>query len=408
MLWHGLRLHSDDAVVIGQGIVSTAVREMENLTPLPFEPYEADQLPERDPRLDACRGIALWFVFLDHIPDNVCGWLTLQHYGFSDTTEIFMFVSGVTCMVAYGAVERHDGWWAVVSHTTRRAWDIHAAFLTLIVAIVVVVYWAGVTQLADETNVRILLQQPGAALAHAMILQYRPVNTDVLPNFILYHLLFAPLLWLLLKAPNAAIAGSALLYGLVQIYGWNVSQWPRNDWYFNPFAWQFLVVLGAWWAMTGRKRFQALVTSGAVVALAMAYLVFSLVVALSWSIKPLEMLIPQFLAKLIYPIDKSDLDPLRLLHFLAIAILIARFVPSDWRGLSTPILRSAVRCGENSLEIYCVGVLLSLVSHLVLLRVSGGVAAQAAVSAVGIVLLTGLATLSTWIRIGSRRHPKLL
>jgi len=408
MLWHGLRLHSDDAVVIGQGIVSTAEREMENLTPLPFEPYEADQLLERDPRLDACRGIALWFVFLDHIPDNVCSWLTLQHYGFSDTTEIFMFVSGVTCMIAYGAVERHDGWWAVVSHTTRRAWDIHAAFLTLIVAIVVVVYWAGVTQLADQTNVRILLQQPGAALAHAMVLQYRPVNTDVLPNFILYHVLFAPLLWLLLKAPNAAIAGSALLYGLVQIYGWNVPQWPRNDWYFNPFAWQFLVVLGAWWAMTGRKRFRSLVTSGAVVALAMAYLVLSLVVALSWSIKPLEMLIPQFLAKLIYPIDKSDLDPLRLLHFLAIAILIARFVPSDWRGLTTPILRSAVRCGENSLEIYCVGVLLSLVSHLVLLRVSGGVAAQAAVSAVGIVLLTGLATLSTWIRIGSRRHPKLL
>ena len=408
MLWHGLRLHSSDAVVIGQGIVSTAEREMENLTPLPFEPYEADQLLERDPRLDACRGIALWFVFLDHIPDNVCSWLTLQHYGFSDTTEIFMFVSGVTCMIAYGAVERHDGWWAVVSHTTRRAWDIHAAFLTLIVAIVVVVYWAGVTQLADQTNVRILLQQPGAALAHAMVLQYRPVNTDVLPNFILYHLLFAPLLWLLLKAPHAAIAGSALLYGLVQIYGWNVPQWPRNDWYFNPFAWQFLVVLGAWWAMTGRKRFRSLVTSGAVVALAMAYLVLSLVVALSWSIKPLEMLIPQFLAKLIYPIDKSDLDPLRLLHFLAIAILIARFVPLDWRGLTTPILRSAVRCGENSLEIYCVGVLLSLVSHLVLLRVSGGVAAQAAVSAVGIVLLTGLATLSTWIRIGSRRHPKLL
>jgi hypothetical protein len=49
MLWHGLRLHSDDAVVIGQGIVSTADHEMENLTPLPFEPYEADQLLERDP-----------------------------------------------------------------------------------------------------------------------------------------------------------------------------------------------------------------------------------------------------------------------------------------------------------------------------------------------------------------------
>jgi hypothetical protein len=318
-----------------------------------------------------------------------------------------MFVSGVTCALAYRAVQRQDGWWAVVSHTTRRAWNILAAFLTLIVAIVVPVYWTGGDQLTDEANVRILLQQPGAALAHAAILQYRPVNTDVLPIFVLSHLLFAPLLWLLLKVPNVAIAASGLLYGLVQIYGWDLPQWPRNEWYFNPFAWQFLIVLGAWWVMAGRKRFHALVASPCVVALAIAYLVFSLIVALSWSIKPLEALIPQFLAKLIYPIDKSDLDPVRLSHFLAIAIVVGRFVPSDWRALTSPVLRGAVRCGENSLEIYCVGVVLSLVSHLLLLRISGGIAAQAAVSVAGIVLLTGLATLSTRISIGSRRHPKL-
>lgn len=368
----------------------------------------AEQAFERDLRLDLCRGIALWFVYLDHIPDNICSWLTLRHYGFSDTTEIFMFVSGVTCAMAYRAVQRQDGWWAVIGHTTRRASEIHAAFLTLIVAIVVVVYWVGDDRLADETNVRILLQQPGAALGHAMILQYRPVNTDVLPTFALFHLLFAPLLYFFLKAPNVAIAASALLYGLVQVYGWNLPQWPRNDWYFNPFAWQFLVVMGAWWVMIGRNRFGEFVTSRCVVALGIAYLVFSLIVALSWSIKPLEMLIPQFLAKLIYPIDKSDLDPLRILHFLAIAVLVARFVPSDWPPLKAPLLRGAVRCGENSLEIYCVGVLLSLLAHLLSLRISGGVASQIALSVAGILWLVGLAMLSTWIVIGSRRQPKLL
>jgi hypothetical protein len=136
--------------------------------------------------------------------------------------------------------------------------------------------------------------------------------------------------------------------------------------------------------------------------------VFGLVVALSWSFKPLEALIPQSMAKLIYPIDKTDLDPLRLLHFLAIAILVARFVPSDWRGLTTPVLRGAVRCGENSLEIYCLGVLVSLAAQLMLLRVSDGVVAQIAVSFAGILLLVGFATLSTWVGIGSRRQAKLL
>jgi len=95
-----------------------------------------DHLPERDLRLDACRGIALWFIYLDHIPDNVWSRLTLRHYGFSDATEIFMFVSGATCALAYGAVRRTGGWWAVVSHTLRRGWEIYAVFLTLILAIV--------------------------------------------------------------------------------------------------------------------------------------------------------------------------------------------------------------------------------------------------------------------------------
>ena len=210
------------------------------------------------------------------------------------------------------------------------------------------------------------------------------------------------------KIPNATFAASALLYALVQFYGWNLPQWPRNEWYFSPFAWQVLVVFSAWWVTVGRNRLRPLVTSRAIVGLAVAYLVFSLMIALSWSVKALEAAILPSLASLIYPIDKSDLDPLRLLHFLAIAVLVAKFVPSDWRGLATPVLRGAVRCGENSLEIYCLGVLLSLAAYVLLIRFAGGVAAQVAVSAVGILMLVAFAALSTWIGIGSRRPSKLL
>jgi hypothetical protein len=368
----------------------------------------ADETIDRDLRLDVCRGIALWFIFLDHIPDNVCSWLTMRHYGFSDATEVFMFVSGVTCALAYGRIQRCDGWWSVVGHTLRRGWEIHMAFLSLIVALVVMVYMAGESRWADVTNTRVLLQHPGAALARATVLQYRPVNTDVLPTFVLFHLLFAPLLWLLLKAPNVAIAASALLYGLVQLYGWNLPGWPINEWYFNPFAWQFLVVLGAWWVVAGRKRFRPALISRPFVGLAVIYLLFALVIALSWSLLPLQALVPPFVAKAIYPIDKTDLDPLRLLHFLAIAILVARLVPSDWPGLMSLVLRGAIRCGENSLEIYCLGVMLSLAAHMLLSHFSGGIAAQIVVSTAGVMMLVAFATLSTWIRIASRRQPELM
>jgi hypothetical protein len=41
---------------------------------------------------------------------------------------------------------------------------------------------------------------------------------------------------------------------------------------------------------------------------AIGRLLFSLITALSWRIKPLEALIPQMLAHLLYPLDKSNLD----------------------------------------------------------------------------------------------------
>ena len=50
--------------------------------------------PERDLRLDLVRGIGQWMVFLDHIPYDVVGWLTIRNYGFSDAADLFVFLAG--------------------------------------------------------------------------------------------------------------------------------------------------------------------------------------------------------------------------------------------------------------------------------------------------------------------------
>lgn len=376
---------------------------------LTVHPGKDDSVPlDRDLRLDLCRGLALWCVFLDHIPNNVFSWLTLRHYGFSDATEVFMFVSGVTCALSYSSVRRRDGWATAFAHTLLRSWEIYAAFLILTIALAIVAYSSGSNRLADEANVKILLQEPGAALAHAAILMYRPVNTDVLPTFVLFHLSFAPALWGILKFPGASLLISAFLYALVQLYGWNLPQWPVNLWYFNPFAWQLLVVLGAWWAIRGYRMFGRKIASWPVVAPAIAYLGFGLVITLSWQIEPLAAAVPSYIARLIYPIDKPDLDPLRLLHFLAIAVVGARFVPPNWRGLARGGLRGAIRCGERSLETYCAAVVLSLLASLYLIEVSDSIAAQFLTSAAGIAALVLFATCLAWIGKRSRQHPKLL
>ena len=314
------------------------------------------------------------------------------------------FFSGLTCALSYGKARQSGGWTGVIGRTLWRSWDIYVAFLLLTLACAVVVHLAGGGRLADESNTRILLDQPGVTLAHAAILQYRPVNTDILPLFVLYHLLFAPLLWLLLRAPNATLGASLLLYTLVHVFGWTIPAWPNSHWFFNPLAWQLPLVLGAWWIIEG-KRFRPWVTSRTVLVPAVLYLVFSLIIALSWSIKPLEALVPQPLLTLLYPMDKSNLDPLRLLHFLALAVLAAWFVPRNWRGLTTAVMRGAIRCGQNSLPIYCLGVLLTLASHLALLDISDGLMMQIALSVGGVLVMIAAATLLNLINTKPRQQP---
>jgi hypothetical protein len=361
----------------------------------------------RDLRLDACRGLALWFIFIDHIPDNILAWLTLRNYGFSDTTEVFVFVSGYTCMLAYGGALREQGWLTTVTRAMRRSWEIYVAFLLLLVVYFALVWAVGDGRYLNETNTGLFFREPGAAILHAATMQYTPLNTDILPTFVLLHLAFPGLLWLLTGSAALALAGSFLLYLMVQVFGWHLSAWPSGEWYFNPLAWQTLFVFGAWYAYEGAGRLRTLVQSRTMLVLAILYLAFSLIVTLSWQIKPLEGFVPEALSKVIYPIDKSNLAPVRLLHFLALAIVVSRLMPSDWRGLMSPWMIAMIRCGENSLPMYCLGVLLSFMGFVMLGEFSSGFAMQLAVSIVGIALMICAATLMTWTSKFDRPGPKL-
>jgi hypothetical protein len=366
---------------------------------------EGDQ---RDLRLDACRGLALWFILIDHIPDNALNWLTLRNYGFSDTTEAFVFISGYTCMLAYGGALRERGWPTTVTRALRRGVEIYGAFLLLLIAYFDLIWaFGGGSRYLDETNTGFFFQNPGAAMIHATILQYTPVNTDILPTFVLLHLAFPGLLWIMIRKPAIALAASFALYLMVQAFGWYLPAWPRGELYFNPLAWQALFVFGAWYAYEGGDRLRTLVQSRGALTLAMLYLAFSLAVALSWHINALEGIVPDALAKLIYPINKGHLAPLRLAHFLALAVVVVRLTPRHWHGLPRPLITAMIRCGENSLAIYCLSVLLSFIGLVILSRTSVTFIMQVAVSVAGIALMTAAATLMTREAKLDHRGPKL-
>ena len=87
-------------------------------------PASAAPRPDRDLRLDFFRGVALIFIFLNHIPQNVAAWITNRNFGFSDATEIFVFVSGYSAMLAYGAVLRRSGALMATLRILRRVWQV--------------------------------------------------------------------------------------------------------------------------------------------------------------------------------------------------------------------------------------------------------------------------------------------
>lgn len=362
----------------------------------------------RDLRLDACRGLALWFIFIDHIPDNSLSWLTLRNYGFSDTSEVFVFVSGCTCMLAYGGALIEQGWRTIIVRALRRAWEIYAAFLILVIVYVALVWIIGDGhRYVDETNTGFYFHNPGPTIVHTVLVLFAPVNTDILLTFVILHAAFPLLLWLMTRSATVTLVLSFLLYLMVQLFSWHVPAWPSGELYFNPFAWQFLFVIGAWYAYEGTARLRPIVQSRALLVLAIAYLAFALLVALSWQFEALEWLIPTAVTKSIYPIYKSHLAPVRLLHFVSLAIVVSRLTPLEWHGPIRPLMMAMIRCGENSLSMYCLGVLLAFVAHAVLIDVSPSLAMQLAVSIAGIVVMVVFATFLTWETQFDRRGPKL-
>jgi hypothetical protein len=362
----------------------------------------------RDLRLDACRGLALCFIFIDHVPDNSLSWLTLRNYGFSDVSEVFVFVSGYTCMLAYGGALAEQGWQTIAVRALRRGWEIYAALLLVGLFSVALVWIVGGGQrYLDETNTGFFFRVPGPAIVHTVALQFAPVDTDILLTFVLFHIAFPLVAWAMTRAPAATLAASFLLYMMVQLFSWHIPVWPSGEMYFNPFAWQFLFVIGAWYSCHCSPWLGSVVKSRIVLVLALVYLALGLVIALGWKFTSLAWLVPTQVAQLIYPIDKSHMAPLRLVHFLALAIVVSRLTPPDWRGPLRPLMLAMIRCGENSLSMYCLGVLLAFVAHAILVEVSAGFAMQLAVSVGGIAAMVIAATLLTWESRLDRRGPRL-
>lgn len=354
----------------------------------------------RDLRLDMFRGLANWAIYLDHIPNNAVAWLTTRNYGFSDAADIFVFLSGYTAAFVYARRMAVQGFLAGTALLLRRVWQLYVAHILLFVfyaAAIGFIAQQGHSHLLDEFNVKWLIEQPVTTLTQGLLLKFKPLNLDVLPLYIVLMACFPPLLAVMRRFPDHALAASAAVYLGSRWYDLNLPAWPTGEWYFNPFTWQFLFSIGAWTAMGGAERMKGFVLSRPVVALAAAYLLFAMAMTLAIRFDATWMF-PAALIDVFDPNDKTNLAPYRIFHLLAFMIVLVRLVPRDWDVLRSSALRPLVVCGQRSLEVFCVGIFLSFVGHFILEMWSNAFITQVAVSVGGISLMTFVAYYRTWSR----------
>lgn len=364
----------------------------------------------RDLRLDLFRGIANWAIFLDHIPNNVVNWITTRNYGFSDAADLFVFISGYTASFVYAKMMLDRGFIVGATRLFKRVWQLYVAHVVLFVIYIAAIGYVAQryndVEIINEFNVAGLIENPIQTLTHGLLLSFKPLNLDVLPLYIVLMAFFPPVLWMMLRKPDLTMLASLCLYFAARHYGWNLRGYPEGEWYFNPFTWQLLFMFGAWFALGGATESRSIIRSPVLLYLGGAYLVFALIMTMAGRIPDFGALFPAWLYDAFNPNDKTYLAPYRVLHFVIIAFLVTRFVPKDWPGLESKILEPVVKCGQQSLAVFCVGVFLSFVAHFTLIMSSGSFLAQVVVSVAGIAIMTIVAYYISWSKQQDKPRPK--
>src|SRR5215469_16097406 len=210
-----------------------------------------------DLRVDLLRGFANWFLFLDHVPHNVVNFITLRNFGFSGATDVFVFVAGYAAAVFFGKMALERGFVVTTTRIFRRTWQLYAAYVVLFVIYIDIIGNVAVqyatTDIIDEYNVTGIVDHPIRTLMHGLALQAKPLNLDTLQLFVALMAVFPFILWAMLRRPNLTLAASFALYVAAHMFDWSLPAFPTGTWYFNPFCWQLLSVLGAWFAVNGER-----------------------------------------------------------------------------------------------------------------------------------------------------------
>lgn len=366
-----------------------------------------DKPATRDYRLDFFRGLALVFIFIDHVPDNIVSFFTLRSFAFCDAAEVFIFISGYTAALAYAPVFGREGIAMGFARIYRRVWQLYVAHLCLFMIFTAeVAYTLKYLQnplFADELQVGDYLDNQGETFIRVMLLQFQPSLLNILPLYILLLLALPILIMMIRRHVLLGLIPSAALYLLANLFGWNLPGFPEGRlWFFNPLSWQFLFTIGVALGFLRSRGAQDVGSKPWLPVVAAVVVVAAGALQFAWTLHEPFNLIPYYLPLPDSWLDKTMLPPARLISLLALAVVVGAYIPRDARFMRSVAGWTVVLCGQNSLEVFCLGILLSVLANFVLSLAGYGLFDQFLVNLGGLAIMAAFGLLLAWFKAGGR------
>ena len=100
------------------------------------------QVPPRDTRLDFFRGLAMFIIFIAHLPLNPWNDWIPARFGPSDATEMFVFCSGFASAIAFGGSFLRHGFAIGTLRILHRCWQVYWSHLGLFLTVAAIACWA--------------------------------------------------------------------------------------------------------------------------------------------------------------------------------------------------------------------------------------------------------------------------
>jgi hypothetical protein len=356
----------------------------------------------RDLRVDFFRGLALWWIYTDHIPGNVLGDFSLRNFAMCDATEVFVLLAGYGAGLSYGMGLGRNGYVSTAADVMKRAWTLYVAHIFLFVLFTAQVTYSATAlnrlNYLQETRLDVLGDDPYRSMLEALLLRFQPSLLNILPLYVVLLVFFAATIWML-RWPRVLFGFSLAIYLLVRVTSINLLSWDGEGWFFDPLAWQFLFVIGVLMACAPLRppRRPWLFDAGAAVAVILGIVVTTL-------IEPhphrMDWVTGSVFRSLVVE-DKTGLYPLRLISILALTWLCVRLIRFDAGWLRSRWAAPLVLVGQNSLPVFCSGIVIGFVARLGL-EYDDQAAMQVGINLFGALGMLGVGALAAWYRTKGR------